>query len=454
MSTTTIVAQTVLVPGRLSAQVLLHEISSNAGPVHCWVYLSEGLRALGQREIAFALRRMPEEAPQAFPPDMLHFFTTVLRLAEQGRLVDTGGFTEFGPPGFLGDPNFRGIGYLRMHPLFGLPAPPDALAAIGLMGHEAEVVKRHGLTRVMAFLGRVARQYPCPAWSERGRPCLVPPNMTDQSLLAGVASIFVPGTTAVVASNWISLRLPLRSLAEVRAQITQLPPETALALLAEPDVDANACLVWQPGQRSPEAISPPGSDGSRASGGFMLFVPQQTADAGQLMEDGFAFLLRDASWQATRNALCSGSPLQIQPMGQGMGLAIAWDANAGAPPVQGLPATGELYLRIHTSMDEIAERLPPGALSPYTEAVERAMQAPFAQLPRGIGQDLRLDLTLLPPGRAEVRLSSQPGLDMSTLQRVYEALMAIPVPPVTGGPVVCRGAMAIWGGTGTPLDPG
>jgi hypothetical protein len=53
-----------------------------------------------------------------------------------------------------------------------------------------------------------------------------------------------------------------------------------------------------------------------------------------------------------------------------------------------------------------------------------------------------------------VRLTSQPGLDQGTLQRVYEALMAIPVPQVSGGPVVFRGVMAIWGGTGAPLEPG
>src|SRR5262245_25725283 len=152
----TVLAQVVLAPGKLGARIFFCEINSGAGPVPCWVYVTEGLAAFGQREIAFALRIMPHENAGTPPPDVLHFYSTVLGLAEQGRLVDAGGFSGFGPGGFLGDPNLRGVGYLRNHPYLGLPAPADALVAIALMGIELEVAQQFGATRVAARLGQAA----------------------------------------------------------------------------------------------------------------------------------------------------------------------------------------------------------------------------------------------------------------------------------------------------------
>jgi hypothetical protein len=325
MNPPTLLAHVALVPGKLSARIVLAEIHSGAGPLPCWVYVTEGLRAFGQRELGFALRRLPHEAPNAAPPDPLQFFGAVCNLAEQGRLVDANGFSELGSNGFMGDRNWRGFGYLPNHPLLALPAPPDALAVIGLVGLEMDVAKRFGATRVAARLGQAARQYPFPTWAERGRACLVSPDSLEQTILNGVSVLSIPGATAVLADNRITLRLPPARAVMLRELLAQAPPNAAFGILCELDPSADALLVWQPGQRGPEAISPEGSRGARVGGCFVLFVGQQQADEGRVFEDGFALMVRDASNAAIRRALTSGTPLDLPATAPGMSFAIAWD---------------------------------------------------------------------------------------------------------------------------------
>lgn len=455
MSNATPIRRVDIAPGRLAATVYHQTIPSRAGLIPCWVYLSEGLRGLGQREIAFAVRRHESEDPARFPEDPLHYFASVLRLAEQGRLVDSGGYSELGERGLFGDPNVRGIGYLRMHPLLGLPAPPDALAAIALVGAEFEFAKACGITRVMARLGNAARQYPCPAWHERGRPALVTPASLEQTVLRGVASFFLGNATASLAADWITLRLPLPRIAEVRANIGQVAPNLGLAILTDLDVHADAYFCWEPGQREALGISPDGSRGAQIAGSFALFVPEQAQYGAQIFEDGFALLVPDPMWAAIRTAISYGNRFSQPPIGQAKGLSIEWDVTAGAPPVAGpgAAAAGELYVRLQNSLLELGARLPQGGVNEYMDAIERAIHAAAKGLPPAPGQDLRLTVTLQPGGRVDIHLQSRPGMDQRALQYIHDSLMAVPAPPVTGGPVSFNGAIAFWGGTGAPLDP-
>lgn len=449
-------ARVSLVPDKLAVSVMALDIASANGPVPCWVYLSEGLRACGQREVAFALRRLPTEAADRYPHEPLHLFRTVLSLAEHGQAIETGAVMELGPPPLLNNPSIRGIGYLRMHPLLGLRAPEGALAAIALFGHEVDVARLHGLTRIVARLGLSTRQYPCPAWCERDRPALVSPACFNQTALSRAATIRISGTIATLEANQVSLLVPSRAIGQARAQLSQIPESAPFALLCDLDPHADACLVWQPGQQGPVGISPSGSSGHRVAGTYFLVVGDQASHSARILEDGFVVMTTAPAITAIRRALSSGTPLQFPPMGQIPGVSIAWDANAGAPMISGLGAApaGELYLRMVTSIVDIATRLPSGALDPYLDAVEAALHDTIAALPPGPGQDLWMSISLLPEDRAEVQLRSRPGLDQGALKRIYDSLMAIRRPPVKYGPVELRGVMALWGGSGAPLDPG
>lgn len=82
-------ARVELVPGALAAEVSLLEIASRDGPLGCWSYRSDGLRAHGQAELRLTLRRRPDEAPDAYPTDPLELFRAIGELARvAARLGD------------------------------------------------------------------------------------------------------------------------------------------------------------------------------------------------------------------------------------------------------------------------------------------------------------------------------------------------------------------------------
>ncbi len=72
-------------------------------------------------------------------------------------------------------------------PLGDVELPSSALAAIPLMGVEAEVAAALGVTRVMGRLARHYRYYPCPPWWDRGRASIAAAAGDDTSILRRLA---------------------------------------------------------------------------------------------------------------------------------------------------------------------------------------------------------------------------------------------------------------------------
>ncbi len=113
-----------LVPGVLRAHVFFHQIDTQAGPIRCWSYITDGLRSHGQRELIFTLRCEPGESAQDFPRDPFHLFVSINEFAKQGQIVDVGGVSQFGNKNL-----FAGILRTSTHSHF--PASPSRLTALG-----------------------------------------------------------------------------------------------------------------------------------------------------------------------------------------------------------------------------------------------------------------------------------------------------------------------------------
>ena len=116
--------------------------------------------------------------------------------------------------------------------------------------------------------------------------------------------------------NHIYLSIPPSERPELQEFLDKLPPTEPVALRTRPDSRANACLVWRPGQSQLMAITPRNSDGSRKTGAFLAFVPEQTLNEVRNAEDGFFFFLTNNDWQRIRKALASGSDIFIPPSGK------------------------------------------------------------------------------------------------------------------------------------------
>jgi hypothetical protein len=96
-----------------------------------------------------------------------------------------------------------------------------------------------------------------------------------------------------------------------------------VALLTDLDPTANACLHWEPDQAGgPAAITPPGSDGSRPCGCFVLFVPAQKEDEVRLFEYGMSLLFTDRSWKAVQKALQKDRTLSLSTGGDGSSVSV------------------------------------------------------------------------------------------------------------------------------------
>jgi Domain of unknown function (DUF3480) len=316
--------------GDATVRLYTHEVDRPPDePVPCWSYVSEGLEAFGQREIMLTLVRAPgEDLP---PGDPIELLELIVGAAQEGKLVDRGGLSGFGPRGFLANPELRGLVYAPAQHLADVDVPPNALAAVALFGDEFEAVQRYGALRVLARLGQTARFYPYPPWCERAREPLAG---AFESILENVASLNLPDASVTLDGETAFVRL-LPSYKHVFAEaFKSFPEERALALLVSLEPNAPACLVWSPGQSSHQAISTPEFNGNSFGACYLGLVPQQDADAARIFEDGLMVLLTDASWAALRRALADGAPFRLE-RGQGAyGLVIEWLPNDALNPSQ------------------------------------------------------------------------------------------------------------------------
>ena len=111
------------IPGKLFVTIDLVDIETSSGLLSCWKYVTEGFKALGQKEMVFLLTRGKDEAPEAFPEQPLAMFTNFEPVMRQGAVYDVGSLPDFGGPGPFG----RQLTFLPAMPVPGVEIPPDAL---------------------------------------------------------------------------------------------------------------------------------------------------------------------------------------------------------------------------------------------------------------------------------------------------------------------------------------
>jgi hypothetical protein len=464
-----------LVPGALSARVWAHTFRSGAELIPCWTYVTEGLPALGQKEFVFTLRRLSGE--KEHPPDPLPFFAQVHGLAAKGQLVDVGGFTCFrSAVGFLGIAGLVGLAYTTTETLPGvqLPPPDQALLAILLTPEEATVVPTIGTYRVLSLLGQTQRYYPCPPWSDRRRPSVLSATDLQGSLLGGMSTLYVRGGSArtflqsmapaaqpgedrlgTLSGRGILLRLPADQLPRLQEAFSKAPDEGAVALLLDPDPEANVRLVWRPEQKGVQTITPAASDGSCLTGGFLALVfGPSIQDSGRIVEDGFGVMLSTASWGRVREALLSGKPVRVPAVEpETMDFGLEWlppRANSGStrPAEQGSSPFQLVESLLYQPDEVLRQRMPNSdAFLAYVKRVLETAAAYWTAQPVQSGQTATLVLAVKPGGRSRFWLDLDPGGLAPEAERNFLARLEELTPPVVQhGPVAMAFHATLWGG--------
>jgi len=454
-----------VIPGKLRVRIFLHEIKYEKEIFPCWSFVTDGLVAQKQKEIIFTLRRGSGQRPEDYPRELLDLFATFFHYAERGQIVDVGQSSLFGESGLEGNRGFRGVGYIEPRGFPGVETKDvPLLAGILLKNDEAQIAWDLGLTRVTALLGMKYRYYPCPTWSDLKREPVATLQAMEKSHLWEIAR--VPARASYYEERkHVFLSVLPSSRASLEGFLNKLPPTKPLALRTQPDLRANACLVWHSGHDQPVAITPAGSDGSRKTGAFLAFIPEQDTNEIQTVEDGFFLYLTNSAWQKIREALLSGTDVFVPPAGVGdASITVVW----AKPAVYTSPVSGETYtaerwttykpettlppkervavsssrIVLLTSQHDLEARSTAEDLAAYVNAIENVVDTFFTPLERRTNRELTIQLALT-TAEHEVRFLAVPDLSPDVAEDLHERLESVPSPKV-GGPVKLDFILSLW----------
>lgn len=436
-----------LVPDKLFGVINLHDMRQGDEAFTCWSFVSEGFKALGQKELAILLRKEDFQDDKDYPTDPLGFFLTVWNYASQGNFVLEGDITEFGESGFL-DPQFRALAYLKPLGLSGMEGNENLLSCVLLTQKELKIARQFGLTRFVSLFGYKFNHYPCPPWTRRNRECAASDEQIEAmeaSILAKVPQLGLPGTYCVLTANTLLLSFRKDSKQYVKDVLSQLPEEAPFLLSADIDPQANAMLVWQATmENGPSAITPPGSDGSRVAGSAVLIFPEQESNNAQVVEDSFLLSLTTPDWKVLRQALMNGEDASLDTEGGGE-IRIEWYENDNwtqitnrgelpeLPRIEHADGLGRVSeARLLTEDAQVIGSTDPMVLYQFIEAVEMTVLGYFVDRAPDEEKTISLVCRLSSNSKCEWTLESTPTADRLELKGVELRLSDLPLPDVSG----------------------
>jgi hypothetical protein len=306
----------------VTVSIYAHAIRTHDGTIFAWTYVTSGLDRHHQRELTLTIVRKDGEREDAYPRDPLMLFKTIAKLAADGRVVTAFDETSWTDVGLAGDARARAVTYVPSDT--SVPHAPDALAMVVLVGEERAALEEFGAWRVVARLVQRTRYWPYPFWFERGRDEIFTAAMRKESIVGRTAHVLIPGVTVVRANERVVLHLP-------RAQRDRLAEAAksggALALAAELDPTADACLVWdREHPDGPTAVGATGSLQRRTCGSFILWFadPKGRSEKLTILEDGFFVMLSAGNAKKLADAIANARDVTLPASPERLEIVVEW----------------------------------------------------------------------------------------------------------------------------------
>ncbi len=309
-----------LLPNKLTADIFSHKIITDKGESEGLAYLTNGLKSLGQRELFLVLKDKNQQYENWEEP--LHFFAQVYSFAENGKLVDTGDFTQFGKTDFLG---WFGIVYTDFPNIENDPRLKDCLAMTLLSTDEVIAVQKFGYLRVVSLLGKEDCYYPHPYWADLERKPLPIKEIESSSIVSSVgATLKLSQASTILENNEISLVLPNEILIN---EIIQKVPSNAMTFAIFPGLNktANGCLVFTMDNGGHAAITPEGSDGSKLCGCVLIVGAEQQSNFTRIYEDGFGLIMTNETWIKFWESFIHKKNMFLEIKGNEMNFRMVWE---------------------------------------------------------------------------------------------------------------------------------
>ncbi|XP_049909771.1 zinc finger FYVE domain-containing protein 16 [Epinephelus moara] len=314
----------------LNANLLINVKLVTYSGRQCWCFGSNGLQALGQRELVFLLECLPEE--KTLPKDLFTLYLNIYQEAQRGKFLeelDNVTFTN----SFLGSKDHAGMLFFSptCQPLDGLTLPPQPFL-FGLLVQKLEVpwAKVFPL-RLLLRLGAEYSVYPTTLTSVRFRDSVYrETGHTIMNLLADLRNYqyslsVVEGLRIHMEMGHSYIDIPKISFNEMQ-KVVNASNEHVISIGARLSLEADSHLVCfqnEEGNYQTQANSKPGKTRTVTGASFVVFNGALKASSGyiaksSIVEDGLMVQIPPETMESLRTALREQTDFHI-PCGRNDG---------------------------------------------------------------------------------------------------------------------------------------
>uniref|UniRef100_A0A3Q2VCW1 Zinc finger, FYVE domain containing 16 n=1 Tax=Haplochromis burtoni TaxID=8153 RepID=A0A3Q2VCW1_HAPBU len=281
----------------------------------CWCFGSNGLQALGQKELVFLLECLPQE--KTLPKDLFTIYLSIFQDAQKGRFVEELDNVTF-TSSFLGSKDHAGMVFFSptCQSLDGLTLPSQPFL-FGLLIQKLEVpwAKVFPL-RLLLRLGAEYNSYPTTLISIRFRQSVYrETGHTIMNLLADLRNYqyslsVVEGLRIHMEMGHSYIDIPKSSFSEVR-KVINASNEHVISIGARFSSEADSHLVCyqnEEGNYQTQANSMPGKSRTVTGASFVVFNGALKASSGfiaksSIVEDGLMVQIPPETMESLRSAL-------------------------------------------------------------------------------------------------------------------------------------------------------
>ncbi|KAI3362456.1 hypothetical protein L3Q82_012745, partial [Scortum barcoo] len=314
----------------LNANLLVNVKLITYGSRQCWCFGSNGLQALGQRELVFLLECLPEE--KALPRDLFTLYLNIYQEAQKGKFLEELDNVTF-TSSFLGSKDHAGMLFFSptCQPLDGLTLPPQPFLC-GLLIQKLEVpwAKVFPL-RLLLRLGAEYSVYPTTLTSVRFRDSVYrETGHTIMNLLADLRNYqyslsVVEGLRIHMEMGHSYIDIPKGSFSEMQ-KVVNASNEHVISIGARFSSEADSHLVCfqnEEGNYQTQASSKPGQTRTVTGASFVVFNGALKASSGfiaksSIVEDGLMVQIPPETMESLRSALREQTDFHI-PCGRNDG---------------------------------------------------------------------------------------------------------------------------------------
>ena len=326
-----------LVTKRLFVLIYQQELLGRGSHIPCWIFVTEGMASLKQKEFVLAVRIENSEDYKKFPKPPIQLFMHLFKAVAQKKRFNIGSVIPLGEKGLMG---YAGLGFT--HELINnkdLNLPLYHLSCLFLTREELVAARTFGLSRVLARLGYEQNRFPVCGWNEMTRTGLPMKTVLQDSQVKQIASLtlehssvnMVNGEKIILILSPLIKPLLVKFLKE-HERDNQFGFKTQLLPYHE------GALTWLPSKDIVEMNIHPDSDGEVIAGSFIKFTRDEQT-GGSMLEDGFQINLDSDAWVAVRNAMNKMQNISISPSNNDMPFELNWNTSRNTDVESGLNAT-------------------------------------------------------------------------------------------------------------------